>query len=313
MNKRRFKSHSIKFSLILFLLLIPLIQGSLFAKVAIPEGEILLIVRGDDIGFSHGANMAFKKAFDNGILTSAELMVPPPWFDEAVKILKERPNLDVGIHLTLTCEWMNYRWGPVGPKTDSTPGFIDREGNFYYRTAPSPYYDKIFTRPYSFLGSHPKLSEVEKELRAQIELAMKKIPYISHISCHMGAASVTPQLKSLVEELSMEYGLVPDWKFEDNSLSIFSVPLEKKVDSLASILKNLTPGFWYLVVHPGLDTPEMRAISSPTGDPDKRMAQHRAEVTEALTSERIKKIIEERNIKLVNHKDLIKAGILNED
>lgn len=285
------------------------LNRDLSAAVKIPEGEIWLIVRGDDIGFSHGANLAFEECYKNGILTSAEIMVPPPWFNEAVKILNENPGLEVGVHLDLTCEWLLYRWGPVAHFT-ITPSFIDEDGYFYYRTDTNSNYDKIFESPYSFLEVNPKLNEVEKELRAQIEMSMEKIPRINHLSCHMGTAMATPELEELVGRLAEEYGLVPDWKFRDNNLNIFFVPPEEKEDSLASILKSLEPGLWYLVIHPGMDTPEMRAIYNNTGDPDKRMSIYRAAVTKALISKRIKRIIKERGIKLVTHQDVIDKGLL---
>ncbi len=42
-----------------------------------------LIVRGDDMGFSHSGNEALIKTYRNGIVTSIEVLVPSPWFPEA--------------------------------------------------------------------------------------------------------------------------------------------------------------------------------------------------------------------------------------
>src|SRR6478609_1679032 len=50
-----------------------------------------LIVRGDDMGFSHAGNLALVKSYREGIETSMEVIVPSPWFPEAVKLLKENP------------------------------------------------------------------------------------------------------------------------------------------------------------------------------------------------------------------------------
>lgn len=68
------------------------------------DGEIRLIVRGDDIGFCHSANVGCIKSYRDGIVRSVEVMVPCPWFNEAVEMLNNNPGLDVGIHLTVTCE-----------------------------------------------------------------------------------------------------------------------------------------------------------------------------------------------------------------
>ena len=37
-------------------------------------------------------------------------MIPSPWIKEVAEFLKENPNYDIGLHLTLTAEWKNYKW-----------------------------------------------------------------------------------------------------------------------------------------------------------------------------------------------------------
>ena len=68
-----------------------------------------LIVRGDDMGYSHAGNEAILKCYKEGIETSVEVIMPSPWFPEAVKMLAETSTLDVGIHLTLSSEWDNVK------------------------------------------------------------------------------------------------------------------------------------------------------------------------------------------------------------
>src|SRR5450432_4356781 len=72
-----------------------------------------LIVRGDDMGFSHAGNEALIKAYKNGIETSIEVIVASPWFPEAVKLLQQNPQVDVGVHLALTSEWESLKWRPL--------------------------------------------------------------------------------------------------------------------------------------------------------------------------------------------------------
>ena len=66
-----------------------------------------LIINCDDVGSSHSANVAALRALDEGIATSATMMVPCPWAREAARMFAGR---DVGVHLTLTAEYPGYRW-----------------------------------------------------------------------------------------------------------------------------------------------------------------------------------------------------------
>ena len=148
------------------------------------DSEIRLIVRADDIGSSHAANLACIKSYRDGIARSVEVMIPAPWFNEAAKMLKENPGYDVGVHLTLTSEWENCKWGPI----THAPSLVDDQGNFFPTTSQR----SDFPPNTGFLEAKPKLEEVEKELRAQIELAVKKIPQVSHLSSHMARRHALP-------------------------------------------------------------------------------------------------------------------------
>ncbi len=82
------------------ILLLMTVTGG-YAQNIHPDKEVYLLVRGDDIGSSHAANLGCTESCRNGIMRSVELMPPCPWFPEALKMLKDNPDLDVGIHLTL--------------------------------------------------------------------------------------------------------------------------------------------------------------------------------------------------------------------
>jgi len=82
-----------------------------------------LIINADDFGLSAGANRAVIRAWQEGILTSASLMVGGKGFDEAVALARQNPGLQVGLHLTLV------QGRAVLPPAE-IPGLADPEGNF---------------------------------------------------------------------------------------------------------------------------------------------------------------------------------------
>ena len=132
---------------------------------------IQLVVHHDDLGASHSANMAFVELFDLGVVTSGSVMVPCPWFPELAAICRNRSDLDVGVHLTLTSEFAPFRWRPL---TGVSPnGLTDREG-FMWRSVDE-------ARP-------ADAGAVETELRLQIETALAAGIDVTHLDAHMGTA-----------------------------------------------------------------------------------------------------------------------------
>ena len=255
--------------------------------------NIYLIVRGDDIGSSHAANVGCIESYQNGIMTSVELMPPCPWFYEAAKMLNKNPDLDVGIHLTLTSEWSLYKWRPL----THCPGLTDEDGNFF----PMVWKNDNFPPNSSIMESDWSLAEIEQELRAQIEFSLKHVAQISHISTHMGFNSFDPKIGELVENLAKEYDLYidmddvqrfPRWDRDK--------PVETRIDQFCKNLENLTPGAYLFVEHPARDFPEMQPIGH-TGSND--VAQSREMVTRVFTSEKVKNIIEKKGIKLISYAD----------
>lgn len=266
-----------------------------------PGGEIRLVVRGDDIGCSHAANVGCINSYKEGIMRSVEVMVPCPWFEEAVKMLNENPGLDVGIHLTLTSEWENYRWRPL----TYSPSLTDKDGYFYRMTRE---WDK-WPAGTGFYDANPKADEVEAELRAQIEMALGKIKNISHLSAHMGAATCRPDLAEIVKKLAKEYNLDVDLKahgvkYAGGMGSGKNTPAQREA-ALVETLEKLQPGLWLLVEHPGLDTPEMRAMGHKGYE---HVASDRDGVTRAFTSEKVKEVIKKRGIKLLSYGDFKKKA-----
>lgn len=269
--------------------------GPSLEKTAEP---VELIVRGDDMGMTHTCNLAIQKNFKEGILTCASVIVPSPWFEEAARMCGEHPEWCIGVHLTLNSEWSGYRWKPVVPY-DEVASLVNEDGYFYPTTE-------------AFLAASPELKDVEKELRAQMELALKRGIDVQYIDTHMDTARSTPELREIVLNICQDYDLPLSRESQEQQMSIYNIPYNEKGKALAEQLKQLESGLWLLVVHPGLDTLEERALVdiSPEGLPD--VALNRAAITAALTSKSIKRIIEERGIQLTDYRKLRKKDKMGE-
>ena len=257
---------------------------------------VRLIVRGDDMGFSHAGNLGLIECYKNGIEKSIEVLVPSPWFPEAVQLLKENPGVDVGIHLTLTSEWDNVKWRPL---TDCK-SLEDSNGYFY----PMIWANKNY--PNKNLLAHAwKIDEIEKEWRAQIEIAMRNIPNIMHISGHMGCIDMDTAVTVLAKRLAKEYHIAVE--VGDNKISYVSyngthTTGAEKIISFIAMLDTLQAGKTYLFLdHPAINSPELQAIHHIGYE---NVAEDRQGVVNLFTSEEVKKVIKQKGIQLISYKDL---------
>ena len=259
-----------------------------------------LIVRGDDMGFSHSGNLALIKSFREGIETSIEVIVPSPWFPEAVKLLKENPGVDIGIHLAITSEWELIKWRPVS----SCPSLQDSNGYFFPMVFPNMNYPGR-----SITENNWKIEDVEKEFRAQIELGLKLLPSISHLSYHMGCTSLSKEVKALTQQLAEEYKIPVTPNDEQFLGAGYEGPhktSEEKRKSFSAMLEKLQPGKTYIFVdHPGIDDNELKAIYH-IGYED--VAADRQGVTDVFTDAGIKKLIKQKGIRLITYRDLLQKN-----
>lgn len=262
--------------------------------------EKTLVIRCDDLGMSHSVNMAFKELMESGLKFSASVMFPCAWYQEAVDILKQHPEITVGVHLTLNSEWKNYRWGPVSGR-EKVPSLVDENGYFFPSRA-------------AFFANNPKSEEIEIELKAQIERALNSGIKISYVDYHMGTAVDKPEHRIIVEKLANEYGLAISRYFgEEDINSMYSVEIEKKQDYLFDLLKNIEPNKLNLLVcHIGKDQPELQAMIDMNEFGLKEMSKHREAELNALLFSKQQNIFEENGIRLINYSDLINdVGIEN--
>jgi predicted glycoside hydrolase/deacetylase ChbG (UPF0249 family) len=261
------------------------------------QEPIRLIIRSDDMGCSHATNEGIVKSYREGIATSIEIMVPAPWFPEAVTMLRDMPDVDVGVHLVLTSEWTNVKWRPL---TDA-PSLTDERGYFY----PVIWPNEHFGEGRALLEHQPRLEEIERELRAQIELAKREIPQLSHLSAHMGCLNMSDETKALFRRLGEDYGL--DVFPEDHNVQRVSglggagLSPKQKVKNFIAALEALEPGNWLFVEHPSVDSPEQQAIGHPRYE---NVAYDRAGVLVVLTHPKVKAVIKKRGIELIGYDDL---------
>jgi predicted glycoside hydrolase/deacetylase ChbG (UPF0249 family) len=150
-----------------------------------------VIVHQDDVGMCHGANTAFVELAGLGAVTSGSVMVPCPWFTEIAELAAGAPDLDLGVHLTLTSEKAHYRWRPIsGPPASA--GLTDATGHMW--------------RDVASVRRHADPVAVEAELRAQVEAALAAGIDVTHLDAHMGAVLV-PELADVYLRLGADYRL----------------------------------------------------------------------------------------------------------
>ncbi len=289
-----------------------------------------LIINADDFGMCHSANEAVIDLFEKGGITSSTIMTPCCWAREAGVWAAKHPEYAVGVHLTFTSEWGNYRWSPISHS--NTESLRDSEDFMYHE---SDEFEK-----------NCDVAEVEAEIRAQIERFRSFGVEPSHIDNHMGSlyGIETGRFELLNSTLAIagEYALpfrfpsvfVPEM-FENDTLevkidqSLIAMVFDKVV-SYANGLKvampdYLIPGEWngpqndsyenfkeYIYelyksfpngvtetyIHPALESEELKAI---TGSWHRRVWEHKL-FSDPQTLQHIKAC----GIELINYRDLAK-------
>lgn len=302
------------FFLLVLLSFLPTFSFSqnLAEKLGYAKDAKLLIIHGDDVGVSHSQTKATFDAMKKGLVTSTSMMVPTAWSAEVGEMAKQMPDADIGIHITLTNEWLNFNWGPEAGKS-AVPGLANEKGNMY------PDCGQVT------INASPE--EVEQEIRAQIKAANQMGITPTHLDSHMGCIfygrpeylrsylKIAQELKipAMVNTQIMESLINPNQSlFEGIDLArvpvIDEVIMANPEDYEAGMdqfytqaLENLKPGVHVLLVHLAFDDEEMNAV---TKDHDTYHAPWRQADYDFFTSEKAKGLIEKNNIKLITWREI---------
>jgi len=282
-------------------------------KLGLSAGDRAAIVHVDDVGMCLASIDAFFDLYDFGTVSSGALMAPCPWFPAAATRCAARPDVDVGIHATLTSEWKGYRWGPVSTR-DADSGLLDAEG--------------YFPRGCEEVQAKGKPDAAARELAAQAAMVYAAGVDPTHIDTHMGAVAHEKFMEAYVSQafahripamlprpdipgfeiIVPEAALRARFAAYLSALGekglplldgIVAMPLDEPRDQTETVKRlfgSLPEGITHFILHASTDTPELRAI---TPDWESRVWNYRT-----MRSDAVKKIIEAEGIVLIGYRAL---------
>jgi chitin disaccharide deacetylase len=265
----------------------------LTAPTPLAADDIRVIVRGDDFGMSEGNLEAIERGMNEGVLTCASLLVPAPWFKGAAALARRNSDWCMGVHLCLVGEWRGYSWRPVLP-WDKVPSIVDDKGFLY-------------GSPKELFSHHPKIEEMDAELRAQIELAKKEGVNLQYLDTHYLGLNDYPGLGVAIRKIASDYGLPFSEELGEKQFSVYTTRVSEKLKTAIQELVNLSPGLWLWVCHVGIDSPEQRALIHTAPEDiflDGGVGANRSEELKVVTSLDVKSTLLKRNIKLTKYGDV---------
>jgi len=258
-----------------------------------------LVVNADDFGFTHDVNAGIVRAHREGILTATTLMAHGDAFDDAVKLARENPALDIGCHLTLV-------GAPRYPKT------VARliEALALKRIRPheefSGQIQKILDAGLAptHLDTHKHTHLLPPVLDAMARLSEELgIPWVRRpfdLPLHASSAAWKARLANRAfglgrrrfERVLNAHGC----RYTDHFAG-FQVTGHFDSAELAKLIRQLPDGTTEFMCHPGIYGEELRA--APT-----RLKESRERELEALMSADVRRAMRESQIILSNYRDL---------
>ena len=280
---------------------------SLVERLGYKPTDRLLIINNDDAGMCHAANVAAIKGMEDGVVSSATIMFPCSWSNEIAKYAIENPDKGFGVHLTLTAEWEDYRWGTIASRNE-VPGLYDKQGYMW----------KSVREVYE--SSNPQEALIEG--RAQIRKALDAGVSVTHIDSHMGTYQYLPDYMNIYLQLAEEFNLparMPSLSTMQTMRAAHfrNVCKEKGIvcpdyfifeefegygkDNLeefwVNYIKNLKPGVTEIYIHGSIAGDEISAITN--------SAPTRVKEYEFFTGEAIKQLLRDEGIIVISYRPLL--------
>lgn len=284
-------------------------------KLGFSDTDRVVIVHTDDIGMCQASLTAFEHLWEFGTISSGAVMVPCPWFSSVAKMCRENPPIDMGVHATLNAEWTAYRWGPISTR-DAKSGLLDAEGYFHQ------------WQPAVYEQADPGAVTIEVE--TQLERALAAGIDVTHMDSHMGTVLHPKFIQSYIQS-ALSRGIPPmlprlEAKGLEGRLSeeekaaytpvlayleaqgvplldgMYGMPLSAEGDHLdiaKQLLGEAPAGISHFILHPSVDTPELRAIAP---DWQGRVANYNA-----FISQELKDFIKNSGIQLIGYRALREA------
>lgn len=268
--------------------------GCLLAPRVGQAEEIRLIIRADDVGMTEGSLEAVERGLNEGVVSATSVLVPGPWFEGAAALCRRNPGWCTGVHLCLVGEWQGYRWRPVLP-WDRVASLVDEDGFLY-------------GSPGELFAHRPKLAEIEAELRAQVALAKKHGVNVQYVDTHYMTTKEYPGLEDVVMRIAAD-NHVPfsTHAGEKRFASIEQLPVEQKMAQALKQVEALEPGLWLWFCHPGIDSPEQRALVHTAREDiflGGGVGAHRAEILRIMTSLDLRSALLKKGVVLTNYREL---------
>jgi predicted glycoside hydrolase/deacetylase ChbG (UPF0249 family) len=286
----------------------------LLKKLGYSNTDRVVILHTDDIGMCQASLDAYFELWDYGLISSGAVMVPCPWFPATAAACRAKPGVDLGVHLTLTCEWDAFRWGPLST-CDPHTGLLDSEG-YMHRTSEA-------------VQENADPQAVKAEIRAQLARALDAGIDVTHIDMHMGTVG-HPRFVADYVQLAAEQrlppflprmdaagfhrylGLEPEAaafaatmvrQLEEAGIPLIDsmdyLPLDQPAERVAQAKQRLgvlSPGVHHFLMHPAKDTPELRAIAD---DWRSRVADF-----EAFRSDELRTFVRSNGIQVIGYRAL---------
>ncbi|HEY2844322.1 MAG TPA: ChbG/HpnK family deacetylase [Bryobacteraceae bacterium] len=254
-----------------------------------------LIVNADDFGFTRDVNAGIVEAHSSGILTATTLMANGDAFDDAVRLAREYPSLDIGCHLVL-----------VG-----APGFPATIPQLLRAVA---------------LGRIPIYEELVRQVRRIVDAGLQPTHLDTHKHTHLlppvldAVARISEEFRIPWVRRPFDFPLQPGgvgWKNRLMRLMTgrfrsaldrhrcrstdwfagFRITGNYRTGDLARLVYALPEGVTEFMCHPGRCGDDLRAART-------RLKESREEELRALTAPEVRTALREAGVTLASFRDL---------